>query len=432
MKIANRDRWKTTPITDAAIQIPLSVEFNETQFNAIQIGLIPKQMEDKWFVFYEDSWLYFHRSWTGFCLFKLKIEKTQDKYLVSEFWAERDERIYTNKNEDTDIHLVQNLLSYMANRVIKDYVRAGILGLIVGDALGVPVEFMSRAHLKENPVKDMMGFGTHHQPVGTWSDDSSLTLCLTESLCGEYDPEKIGQSFLAWYQNGKWTPYGDVFDIGNATREALQNIKNGVKAEFSGGFEEDSNGNGSLMRILPLLFEIRFKDEKERFDKVKQVSSITHAHIRSVLACYYYIEFLRMICEGEGKFYAYEVANARLKNKMKEIELSPKEVTHFERILKGNIHTLVESEIRGSGYVVHSLEASLWCTLNSNSYKEAVLKAVNLGEDTDTTAAITGGMAGMVFGENDIPAEWINKLAKLEEISALLERFKQKYSDTYS
>ena len=130
----------------------------------------------------------------------------------------------------------------------------GLFGLCIGDALGVPVEFTSRDDLKEHPVADMIGYGMYNQPPGTWSDDSSLAFCLAESLCNGYDLNDIASKFVAWYYDNHWTPHGEVFDVGNATSEAIERLKIGVAPQKAGSCSEYSNGNGSLMRILPLVF----------------------------------------------------------------------------------------------------------------------------------------------------------------------------------
>jgi len=173
---------------------------------------------------------------------------------------------------------------------MENIVKSAIFGVCVGDALGVPVEFRSREQLKRSPVTNMRAFGTHRQPAGTWSDDSSLMLCLADSLCNEYNLEDIALKFLQWYNAEIWTPHGRVFDIGIATSQAIRRISKGVSPTLCGGTSEFDNGNGSLMRILPILFYIKDFPIEKRFDTIKDVSSITHGHIRSALACFIYLE----------------------------------------------------------------------------------------------------------------------------------------------
>lgn len=306
---------------------------------------------------------------------------------------------------------------------MKDKIKSGLLGLAVGDALGVPVEFQSRAYLKQNPVSDMFGFGTHHQPEGTWSDDSSLAFCLAESLCNDYDLNDIARNFVKWYSEELWTPHGKVFDIGIATRHAILNIVKGHQPDLCGGFNEEDNGNGSLMRILPLVFYLQNeKDLNVIYQKVKKISSITHAHFRSVFACFIYVIYGLEILKDKDKFEAYKEMQNIVSAFLEDKNFNPTEIQLFDRILKNDISKYPEINIHSSGYVLHSLEASLWCFLNSDSYKETVLKAVNLGEDTDTTGAIAGGLAGIYYGIENIPKKWIDELVKSNDIKNLAER----------
>lgn len=309
----------------------------------------------------------------------------------------------------------------------SEHIYSALFGVAVGDALGVPVEFTRRTDLEQNPVTDMRGFGTYNLPPGTWSDDSSLTFCLAEALCSGFDIDQIGETFVKWYYKDYWTASGHVFDIGIGTREALYRIKHGTKAELAGGTDEDANGNGSLMRILPLVFAIKDLPIEERFNRTKQVSSITHGHIRSVMACFYYLEFARQIIEGRGKFEIYENLQKMLPSFFAEMGIEPSEIVHFDRILKANITDLPLSEIRSGGYVIETFEACIWCLLTTDNYKDAVLKAVNLGHDTDTTAAVTGGLAGLLYGFNGIPKAWVDKLARKGDIQDLVQRLSKSF-----
>lgn len=306
-------------------------------------------------------------------------------------------------------------------------IKAGIWGLITGDALGVPVEFLGREQLRKAPLTQMVGYGTHQQPPGTWSDDSSLALCLADVLAEGYDLQRLAQSFVGWYYEADWTPHGEVFDVGIATRQAIGLLQEGIAPELAGGTDERSNGNGSLMRILPLLYYSRHKDLEQRFELARSVSSLTHGHIRSVLACFYYLELARLLAADYEKRAAYLAANELLAQVVTHKQLPAEEVRHFERLSRGDIDTRSEDQIRGSGYVIHALEASVWCLLTSTSYTEAVLKGINLGEDTDTTGAITGGLAGLYFGLDQIPPHWLAQLARADDIRVLISRLEAKY-----
>ena len=297
-----------------------------------------------------------------------------------------------------------------------------LFGVAVGDALGVPVEFRSREELRIDPVVDMRGHGTHNQPPGTWSDDSSLSFCLAEALTEGFDLNAIGQNFVRWHRKGYWSAHGKIFDIGGITWRALSRIHSGVDPATAGDDGDWSNGNGSLMRILPLLFHISGLPEKERYHLTAQVSSLTHRHIRSVISCFIYLEFARYISMGMDKTEAYSSLRTKTATHLASFRLSEVEIGYFSRILKANIHDLPEEKIRSSGYVVDTLEAAIWCIMKTKSYSAAVLKAVNLGRDTDTTAAVAGGLAGLLYGYETIPAEWLDVLARRKEIEQLALR----------
>lgn len=298
-------------------------------------------------------------------------------------------------------------------------VQNALLGLAVGDALGVPVEFRSRAVMKNDPVTGMRAFGTHRQPAGTWSDDSSLAFCLAASLCDGYNLEDIGKRFVMWYDDAYWTAHGSVFDIGITTRNAVNRLRQGQRADFCGDFDEQANGNGSLMRIMPLLFYIKDKPQKERWEITRDVSRITHGHIRSCICCFFYLEFAGKLLTGKKAAEALAETRSEVKNFLVENHFAAREIELLQFLFDADFEKMPENVISASGYVLHTLEASLWCLLTTNSYKEAVLKAVNLGEDTDTTGAVTGALAGLYYGAANIPAEWLEVLARREAIEKL-------------
>lgn len=317
---------------------------------------------------------------------------------------------------------------------MKDKIKNTFLGFSIGDALGVPVEFMLRAKLLEKPVKNMREFGVHKQPKGTWSDDSSMAFCLVEALCKGYNVGEVAIKFVDWYKKDYWTPHGKIFDIGITTQQAIKRISDGVNPLLSGGKNENENGNGSLMRIIPLVFYLKSKnaDITKRFEQVAEISSITHAHIRCIVACFIYIEYAFLLLDGLDKWEAYKKMQTSVIDFIKMTKICPEtELSLFYRVLEipnqdNQIVPLtkcVEQEIKSSGYVIHTLEASLWCFLNTDNYSDAVLKAVNLGEDTDTIGCVTGGLAGLYYDENSIPADWKNDLVKKTEILDLADRF---------
>lgn len=291
--------------------------------------------------------------------------------------------------------------------------------------MGVPVEFKSRQTIAQNPVTDMIGFGTYNLPAGTFSDDSSLTFCLAEALTQEFSLQTIGDNFIAWLSHNYWTARGTVFDVGIATRQAVKRLQDGCAPELAGGTDVSDNGNGSLMRILPLLIYVKDKTITERFQITKQVSSITHGHIRSVIACFYYLEFARKLINGMDKFEIYNNLQTEIPEYLNSLSINQNEIKIFERLLEENIYERTEEEILSSGYVLHTLEASIWCLLTTENYRDAALKAVNLGEDTDTNGAVTGGLVGLLYGYEAIPDTWLNKLARLEDIGDLADRLRE-------
>lgn len=305
----------------------------------------------------------------------------------------------------------------------KQKIIGGLLGVCVGDALGVPVEFSSRQERIDNPVTTMQEYGTHNQPAGTWSDDGSLTLCLAEAITKVgFQPQELMQetakNFCQWYDEDYWTARGNLFDIGGTTADAIANLKAGISPTLAGGKEDYSNGNGSLMRIFPLATGINRIANDDLINLSEQISCLTHAHPRSQIACGIYMMVLMGLFAGKDAIAAYQAAidqaEARYSERPYVLEL-----LHYRRLFERQIHLLPIDEIRSTGYVIDSLEAAIWCLVNSSSYAETVLKAVNLGGDTDTIAAIAGGLAGVYFGYDSIPSDWLDVLARKDDILAL-------------
>ncbi|MCU0448065.1 MAG: ADP-ribosylglycohydrolase family protein [Microscillaceae bacterium] len=305
-----------------------------------------------------------------------------------------------------------------------EQLKSCIFGLAIGDALGVPVEFKPRTYLQANPVSDMLGYGTYHQPPGTWSDDSSLTFCLLESLSRSYNLQDLANRFVQWREQDYWTPHGEVFDIGITTNSAIQALLQGTSPTLAGEKSERSNGNGSLMRIAPLAFYLLDQPIVQRWQIVKDVSSITHRHIRASLGGFIYIELILNLLAGKDKLSAYQSMREGVNNFLNtQAVASESEVLRYHNLLTDSLLDMVENEISGAGYVVSTLEAAVWCFLHQDNYPDTVLKAVNLGEDTDTTATVAGALAGLYYGMEQIPAKWLNQLARQADIDDLINRF---------
>jgi len=303
----------------------------------------------------------------------------------------------------------------------------GIIGFAIGDALGVPAEFKSRNELERYPIKNMVGYGTYNLPEGTWSDDTSMTLATIHSIIetGTIDTNNIADKFLKWYRHAEYTATNETFDIGRTTLQALAKYElKQDEAVNCGGSDEYDNGNGSLMRILPLAYYIYYKQIKDAnkiYELVKDVSSITHAHEVSVLGCYIYVIYTLSLLEGKAKNKAYMI--------IKEADysmFSENALNKYSRILKDDISKFELDEISSSGYVVSTLEAAMWLFLNANDYKTTILKAVNLGDDTDTVAAITGGLLGIYYGIDSIKDNWKQTLKRYDYIVDLCNNFYEK------
>lgn len=313
-------------------------------------------------------------------------------------------------------------------------VYGGIIGAAVGDALGVPVEFMSREELAKSPVTGMQGYGRHNQPMGTWSDDTSLTLALTDSIVRRQtvDYYDIMDKFSEWLLYGAYTATEEVFDAGGATSRAIMNYGRGMNPLECGGMSEYENGNGSLMRILPAAYYLEKQSGillSEQMEIVHNISSLTHRHPISLIGCGIYVNVaLKLLSDSlplkEGIRQGMEEAfQYYISEKWEDISVYDrlKDIKSFA--------ALPEAEIRSSGYIVDTLEAAVWCLVNTYSFRECILKAVNLGDDTDTVGAVAGGLAGIYYGADNIPQEWLAEILKrdvIERLCAELECLPQK------
>lgn len=307
--------------------------------------------------------------------------------------------------------------------MMSSKIRDAILGFVVADALGVPIEFKSREELSINPLKEMIGYGSHSVPEGTWSDDTSMMLATMDSIIdtNKIDYNDMMKKFCDWYLNSKYTATGIMFDIGISTREALHKFYSGYNALDCGGKGEFDNGNGSLMRILPISFYLIYNnlDEKQEIELLNNCSSLTHGHEISKLGCKIYTDFIKSLFNGKNKKEAfYEIMNKDYSN-----YYSKNSIDKYKRLFNENFPDLNVSEIKSSGFIVHTLEASIWCILNTNEYEEAVVKAINLGEDTDTVGAITGSIAGLIYGSEKIPERWTSKLKNKEYLISLIKNY---------
>ena len=302
--------------------------------------------------------------------------------------------------------------------IVKD----GIIGHAIGDAMGVPIEFTLRENLLDNPVTEMLGHGTYDVEKGSFSDDTSMEIALIDSYVKkeEFDYDDIMNNFFFFFFEGKFTPDDKLFDIGITCSTAVNNYLKGTPPLESGLDDYNSNGNGSLMRILPVVYYAHYKKLKqvEILELVRKVSSLTHRHEISIIGCYLYVNYVLNIINGKDKYAALSMLKALDLSMFKE-----ENVEKYHRILEDNLKDLKLNDIRSSGYIVDSLEAALWVVLNTDSYSSSIIGAINLGEDTDTIGAITGSITGILYGYNSIPKSWLESLRKREYLEQYCRSF---------
>ena len=299
-----------------------------------------------------------------------------------------------------------------------------VMGVATGDALGLPVQFMSRSAIAKNPVTDMKKGSSYFGPAGTWSDDTSMTMAMLDSIkkLGRVDVQDIMERFVDWLFNAKYCSVGEPIDVGAACYEGVKRYHRNRDIHTCGKTGERANGNGSLMRNIPISL---FYAEKVRSGEVTvdetirdihAVSALTHNHLRACMACgldFFLVyavlyedgslaERLQKGIDAGFKYYGADPANHR-------------EMTYYGNLMYiSELAEFPESEIRSSGYVVDTFEAAIWSLVTTDNYRDAMLKAVNLGDDTDTIAAIAGGLAGLYYGYESIPEEWLSELVKRE------------------
>ena len=290
-----------------------------------------------------------------------------------------------------------------------------LIGLAVGDAIGTTVEFRPRGSFEA--LTDMVGGGPFNLKPGQWTDDTSMALCLAESLIEKkgFEPRDQMDRYLKWYREGYLSSTGTCFDIGGTTATALRMYEK-TGNPFSGSTDPHSSGNGSIMRLapVPLFF---FPNKEAMIIYSAESSRTTHGSKECIDACRLFASVLFNALSGMDK-------ERVLFDHEEQLVKEP----NIRGIARGLYRDKAEDHIKGSGYVVKSLEAALWCFLTTDSYVDAVLKAVNLGDDADTTSAICGQVAGAYYGLSDIPGKWLRCLSKRDGIQSVAVRLLEKQS----
>lgn len=280
-----------------------------------------------------------------------------------------------------------------------------LLGLACGDAVGTTLEFSSRETL--SPITDMVGGGPFALAAGQWTDDTSMALCLAESLLSKngFDAKDLMTRYLNWWHWGYWSSTGQCFDIGTTVRQALMTFQE-TGEPFAGSIDPESAGNGSIMRLAPIIL-FYFPDENSVAWAARQSSRTTHGAPEAIESCLLLADVIsRALAEYE---------------KEDVLALSPAQYCEpaIKDLASGSFKHKHRDQIRGSGYCIASLEAALWCFWFTDSFEAAVLQAANLGDDADTTAAIVGQIAGAFYGKQGIPPQWLEKLHLASEIESI-------------
>ena len=294
--------------------------------------------------------------------------------------------------------------------------RGSLLGLAVGDAVGTTLEFKPPGSF--TPIEDMVGGGPFQLQPGQWTDDTSMALCLAESLIEQqgFNPVHQLQKYLQWYREGYLSSTGRCFDIGNTTIDGLRQFEK-TQEPYCGSTDPRSAGNGSIMRLAPVpLFYA--KRPLEAIAKSAESSRTTHQATVAVEACRYLGALIVGAVNGVSR---EELLSKRYSPVPGYWEKNPL-VEEIDEIALGSFKHRQPPEIQGSGYVVKSLEAALWAFYNSHSFREGCLLAVNLGDDADTTGAVYGQLAGAFYGESGIPESWRSQLAYRQLIESMADQ----------
>ncbi len=286
--------------------------------------------------------------------------------------------------------------------------RGALIGLACGDAVGTTVEFMAPGSFPE--MTDMVGGGPFELKPGQWTDDTSMALCLCESLlyCNGFDATDQMNRYCNWWHHGYLSSTGECFDIGNATQNALNRYLQSGEP-FSGSASPATAGNGSLMRLAPVVLFF-FPDPVAAVQHSEASSRTTHAAPEAVECCRVMAQLLLAILNGTPQRELLAYAGEGIQEPA------------VSRILERDYASMSREAVKGSGYCIDSLTAALWAFLSTNNYKSAILRAVNLGDDADTTAAICGQLAGAYYGVDGIPRTWRNRLAMTEYIDQTAQR----------
>lgn len=315
----------------------------------------------------------------------------------------------------------------------QDLTKDALLGFAIGDAFGVPVEFLSRFEVRKINIQDMVGNDTPNMfrsrwgkliPSGSYSDDTAMLISTMDSIIennGQINEKSIMDNFVKWVNEGKYSSLNFPFGMGGIVLSSLKRYLSGVPPLDCGGKEYMDNGNGSLMRILPFSLYCITNDlpEEETCDIVSKGSQLTHANDISKMSCFIYTEFLRGIVKTKNP----TIALSHIQNIEYSKYFNQEAINAHKQILSHGFNYISDEKIKDSGYVVDTLESVLYSVLKGKDYESTIKTAINLGYDTDTVGGITGSIAGILYGSETIPERWINKLRRKDYLEELADKF---------
>lgn len=314
----------------------------------------------------------------------------------------------------------------------------GMMGLVVGDALGSPAQFRKRSEFIDNPITEMEFCACFGMPPGSWTDDSSIAIATLDALIEKngYDLNAIADNFVRWLVEGEFTPFGVAYDVGYGCESGIKNYHFSKDPKTSGNDDEHNNGNGSLMRILPMClyaYELQKKvctSDNEVIQMIHDASGITHRHLRTQMACGLYFYMVKAILDSKALNRGLSFAECLqrgidegLKYYGRQDSRNLVEMAHFNALFHLNEFKKTPSDdIKTSGYVIDTIEAVVYNLITTESYEKCLIKAINMGDDADTVGAIAGGLAGLYYGYDAIPERWISVIKKRDYIENLCRK----------
>lgn len=337
------------------------------------------------------------------------------------------------KDEDLIWTPVDEIFDFTIFNKKQNLSKDALIGFAIGDALGVPVEFLSKEEIKNINITEMMGNDTgfsydtrwgDYIPAGAWSDDTSMTIATMDAIIknnGVIDYNKIMQCFMNWISKNEYTSIDEAFGLGNTIYKAFNNYTKGVEPLECGGTGIRDNGNGALMRILPFSLYCIKNDlsNEEMIDLLGKASKLTHGHEINKMSCFIYTKFLQNIIKTKNAHLAYrDITNIDYNE-----YFSDETIAAHKKLIRPSFEYISSDEINGSGYVVDTLEAVIYSILNAKNYEDAVETAIKTGYDTDTIAGITGSIAGVQYGYDNIPKRWLDKLKKKTYLEKIADSF---------